>query len=135
MSPRKRLADKWPWPNESPTERREHLARIYRDKLMEVAPEECLRLDADAVRCGQTWITPRKAIYKQDDLLTAELVADDQHVQPRTVDAWVADGMRVLHTPDGSRYRYGDVLDYLAGRRRRRAETLTSADAGPVHVA
>lgn len=128
--PRKRLTDPWPWPADSPIDRRERLARIYREALLRVDPDECYRLDADAARVGATWIAPKRAIYEPDDQLTAELLADDQRVQPRTIDAWVADGMRVIHSRDGSRYRYGDVLDYLADRRRRRAAAAAPVVAG-----
>jgi hypothetical protein len=119
--PRRRVTDRWPWPAESVLERREHLARIYRDKLMEVAPEACLQLDADAVRFGQGWITPKIAIYEPDDLLTAADVADHAGVQPRTVDLWVGRGLRSIRTPDGLRFRFGDVLEFQASRRVRRA--------------
>lgn len=134
MSPRRRIADKWPWPWESVLERREHLARIYRDKLMEVAPDECLKLDADSEHFDQRWILPRKAIHADDDLLTAELVADCERVMPRTVDLWVSRGLKVLDTPDGNRFRYGDVQAYLADRRQRRAVVAAGASRGTADV-
>lgn len=134
MSPRRRVADKWPWPHESVLERREHLAHIYRDKLMEVAPEECLKLDADSERVEQRWILPQKAIHGPDDLLTAELAADCAHVMPRTIDLWVSRGLKVIKTPDGNRFRYGDVQAYRAERRQRRAVVAAGADRGTADV-
>ena len=120
--PRKRPKDLWPWQHETPLERREHLARLYRDKLYEFAPAACLELDADAVRFGQGWVTPQTAIYEDDDLLTVELVADLEKVIPRTVDNWVGAGLKVTETPDGNRFRYADVLEFRAKQRRRRIE-------------
>lgn len=132
--PRRKVVDRWPWAAESVLERREHLARIYRDALMKVAPEVCLRLDADAVRFGQAWIAPQKVIYEEDDLLTADLVADHEGVQPRTVDLWVSRGLRVTSTPDGNRFRLGDVQAFRAAARVRRATNAAGAVRGTADV-
>lgn len=134
MSPRRRVAKKWPWPHESVLESREHLARLYRDKLLEVDPEACFELDADAQRFGQGWIVPQKAIYQADDLLTAELVADSENVMPRTVDLWVSRGLKVIDTPDGNRFRFADVQAYRAERRQRRAAVAAGAFRGTADV-
>lgn len=141
--PRRKVEDKWPWPGESAYERREHVARLYRDAFYEAAPEACLRLDAMLTRLGQGWAAPQKAVYDKDDLLTAELVADHERVSPRTVDNWVGDGLlKVTSTPDGNRFKYSDVLEFRANQRRqrieqrrqRRAERVTLASGDVVHV-
>lgn len=132
--PRRSVHSKWPWPEESVLEIREHVARLYRDGMMKADPEACLKLDADLVRFGQRWVTPQLAIYEPDDLLTAELVADHEGVQPRTVDLWVSRGLKVTSTPDGNRFRYGDVLAYRASRRQRRVVAAASAVGGVADV-
>jgi hypothetical protein len=134
MSPRRRIPDRWPWPHESTLERREHLGRLYRDALFESDPERCLELDADAQRFGQAWIVPQAAIHDRDDLLTAELLADWQGVQPRTIDLWVSRGLKVTPTPDGNRFRVADVNEFQAARRRRRAAKTMAAAGGIADV-
>jgi hypothetical protein len=121
--PRKRVEDKWPWPHESAYERREHVARLYREELLKLAPEICLQLDVKLTRLGQGWAAPQPAIYKAKDLLTVELVADLERVSPRTVDNWVADGLlKATATADGNRFVYEHVLEFRANQRRRRIE-------------
>ncbi len=132
--PRRKTVDRWPWPQESVLDRREHLARIYRAALERVAPNECYAIDADADRFGQRWILPTTAVHDPNDLLTTELVADAENVTPRTVDLWVSRGLKVTSTPDGNRYRYGDVLAYRASRRQRRAVVTAAAVGGMADV-
>jgi hypothetical protein len=132
--PRKRVEDRWPWPTDSALERRERIARSYRQALLDVAPEICFQLDAQATRLGHGWVAPQPANYEEDDLLTLELVADYGSVQPRTVDLWVSKGLKVTSTPDGNRYRFGDVQEFLAARRLRRRSTVAAADLVTIDV-
>lgn len=145
--PRKRPEDRWPqeWQHETPLERREHVARDYRAALFEIDPIRCGMLDDFFRRRGQAWVVPQLAIYKAEDLLTAELVADLEKVTPRTVDNWVGlkdNPLKVTKTPDGNRFLYEDVLAFRANQRRRRvearkarrAEKVAIASGGVVHV-
>lgn len=122
--PRRKVKDTWPeqWQHETPLERREHVARSYRDELEKVAPDVCAKLDEFFRQHGQGWVVPQLAIYKDEDLLTVELVADLEKVGPRTVDNWVGMGLRVTKTKDGNRFRYDDVLEFRANQRRHRIE-------------
>ncbi|WP_158255768.1 hypothetical protein [Amycolatopsis sp. BJA-103] len=47
-------------------------------------------------------------------------------VQISTVRQWRRRGLATQHTVDSLRYRVADVLDYHAGRRRRRANTAVN---------
>lgn len=93
---------------------------MYRDMLAKQDPELCAQLDDRAAALGQGWVRPQLAEIDMDALLTAEGVADFCFVEPRTVVQWRARGLRVTETPDGLRYRVGDVLDYHANLRKAR---------------
>lgn len=113
--------DPWPWPGDSPLDRRSRVARTYRDALAEVAPERCAELDETARRFGQGWILPSLLTYQPEELLTAQEVAEMCNVQPDTVRQWRKRGLRTVGTPDGARYLVADVLEYHAQIRYRRA--------------
>lgn len=72
------------------------------------------------VSVGQSWVLPTPAIHEPDDLLSAELAADAMHVSRRTIYSWRERGLTVTSTPDGPRYRYGDLQAYVTEARRRR---------------
>jgi hypothetical protein len=122
---RARPQDPWPWPADNPLERRSRVGRAYRDKLAEEAPEACAQLDAVFSRLRQGWVLPKRTTVGMDDLLTVEQAADYFDVKPRTIDAWRARGLNVTQTPEGIRYRVGDIYDYHRDRRLRRAGPAT----------
>ena len=118
---RRREIQPWPWPGDSPLDRARRVARTYRDALERVDPELCQQLDKRARELGQTWVQPRPLAHDHDDLLTAREVADMCDVMPNTVRQWKRRGLPTVDTPDGERYRVGDVLNYHAQRRYQRA--------------
>lgn len=111
----------WPWPGDSPLDRRSRVARTYREKLAEEAPEACATIDAAMRRLNQTWVLPKRTDIDLDALLTAEQAADFCDAQPRTIATWRDRGLKVTETPDGPRYQVRDILEYHAEMRRRRA--------------
>jgi hypothetical protein len=111
----------WPWPGDSPLERRSRVARTYRDRLAKEAPDACAEVDASMRRLKQTWVMPKRTPLDLDELWTAEQTADFCDAQPRTIAEWRRRGLKVTDTPDGPRYRVRDILDYHAERRLRRA--------------
>lgn len=115
------MSDPWPWPGDSPLDRRSRVARTYREALAEADPARCAQLDAAARRLGQGWVLPSVLDHQTDDLLTAPEVAEMCNVQPATVRQWRRRGLPAVRTPDGLRYRVADVLDYHAQRRYQRA--------------
>ena len=121
MSPRRKVKDKWPRPADSPLDRARSIARSYRDALLKVDPSRCYQLDAEAERRGQGWVAPQQAQWELDDLLTADELVDCCCIQPRTIDTWISRGLKTIETVDGRRFRYGDILDYQAQQRLRRA--------------
>ena len=109
----------WPWPGDSPVERRARVARSYRDAYEAVDPDGCAKLDAAMLRLGQRWVLPTVAVYVDDDLLTAGLVADWAHVTLKAVYGWRAretDPLPSVTTPDGIRFRFADVRAWLGNR-------------------
>ena len=95
------------------------MARSYRDRLEAVDPAGCAELDAAMLRLGQRWVVPTVATYTDDDLLTAGLVADFAHVSLKAVYGWRAretDPLPSVTTPDGIRFRFADVREWLARR-------------------
>ena len=109
----------WPWPGDSPVERRARVARSYRDRLATVDPDGCAELDAAMLRLGQRWVLPTVAVYTDDDLLTAGLVADWAHVSLKAVYGWRSretDPLPSVTTPDGIRFRFATVRDWLGNR-------------------
>lgn len=116
MSPR-RQPDSWPRPVDTPSQRREEIARWYRRALLIAAPDTCAALDARCVELGHGWLLPRPHPYEPHDLLTAALVADFFHVRVRTVDRWRELGLPCMSTPDGPRYRFADVEEFMDKRR------------------
>jgi hypothetical protein len=111
---------KWPWPADSPLERRTRATQIYRHALETVAPEACAALDAQMIAAGQPWAVPNRDPYEPTDLLTAQLAADLLHVARRTIYSWRYKGLKVIETPDGPRYRVADLKAFVNERRRRR---------------
>jgi len=118
------MTNPWPWPGDSPVERRARVARSYRDALEEVDSDRCAKLDAAMLRLGQRWVVPTVAVYTDDDLLTADLVADWTNVTLKAVYEWRqlwlrTDGKRGLKpsdTVDGIRFRFADVREWLGNR-------------------
>lgn len=120
MSPRRRVPDPWPWPEDTPIVRRERVAWGYREALSKTDPHLARQIDQRCAEWGQTWILGDRQRLDDDALLTTDEVADHFDVRPRTVDQWHhRDGLPAVHTPDGIRYRYGAVLGFYRDRRRR----------------
>jgi hypothetical protein len=117
----------WPYPGDSPLNQRERIARSYRQELEKVAPAQCAALDSRCLELGHGWIAPQQLIYRPDDQLTAQQVAEMCGVKLATVRQWRKRGLRTLTTVDGMRYRVADVMDYHAVRRRRRVERVQAA--------
>jgi len=100
------------------------VARSYRDALEAVDPDGCAELDAVMLRLGQRWVLPTVAVYTDDDLLTASLVADWACVTLKAVYEWRqlwlrTDGKRGLKpsdTVDGIRFKFSDVREWLGNR-------------------
>ena len=112
--------DLWPWPADTPTDRARRVARSYRDALYGLDPQLCGRMDAQCAHLGQGWIVPSVLTVQPDDLLTRWQAADYCSVRVNTITKWKARGLAVTETPDGDRYRVGDLIEYQAELRRKR---------------
>lgn len=127
---------------DSPVERTRRVALSYRRLAEQLT--ECLaeyvpathpvlgvvaNLDCywqDDQQGNQLWVVPQLAPPGEDDLLTTAEVAAHAYVSPAAVRMWNSrakqglDGVRAIDTPDGPRFRWGDVLEYKKRRRARR---------------
>jgi hypothetical protein len=114
--------DPWPFPADTPLERARRIAQSYRAALLAIAPEHCHRLDEKAVDLGQGWVRPMESdVVDLDEALTAEQIGQLLSVAPRTVRMWGYRGHIERLDDDGRpRYRFRDVLDYLARTRQKR---------------
>ncbi|MFR9807085.1 helix-turn-helix domain-containing protein [Pseudonocardia sp. RS010] len=116
--------DPWPWPADTPRDRDRRIARAYRGALHELHPAVVAHLDQTFRDLGQAWISEEPVAYDLEDLLTPEQVADFAQVARRTVDTWRLERtppLPTVRTPDGIRIRFGDLIEWQADRRRRRA--------------
>lgn len=119
----------WPWPGDTELEKRERVARDYRNELNRIAPDVCARMDAAAHRLGQHWITPAPITYDLGDWITIKEAATMVGRTPRAVRYWTAGEHPRLTTitdDDGiKRVRVRDLIDLEADLRRRRANRAT----------
>lgn len=119
----------WPWPGDTELEKRERIAREYRDELHRVAPNRCALLDAAARRLGQRWITPQPMPYAMTDWITIAEAADLVGRTSRTVRYWAAGEHPKLPTITDDkgikRVLVQDLVDLEADLRQRRAERAT----------
>jgi hypothetical protein len=92
------------------------VALSYRAILEKLAPQACNELDEQMVEYGQRWVIPQVVTYHDDDLLTAEQVADYcDSVNVKTVYVWRRDrGLPSVVTRDGIRFRFADLRAWRA---------------------
>lgn len=115
--------DPWPFPADTQLERARRILQSYRAALLSVDPEHCRLLDQRAVQLGQGWVKPMESdVVDLDEALTAEQIGELLSVAPRTVRMWGYRGHVERLDDDGKpRYRFRDVLDYLARTRQNRS--------------
>lgn len=113
----------WPFAADTTLDEARRIAQIYRHHLHRADPEACAHLDAQMAAYGKLWVIPAVSTHEPTDLLTAELAAVEMRVARRTIYAWRARGLPVVQTPDGPRYRVGDLRAFDTAQRRRRIRT------------
>jgi hypothetical protein len=77
-------------------------------------------MDGLARELGQGWVCPQIAQFEGMDLLNPRQAADFCQVRPSTLPQWRRRGLVAIGTPDGTRYRVTDLLDYQAKQRLKR---------------
>lgn len=113
----------WPFPGDSDVDKARRLVHTYRAALHQISPEECQRLDTQALAVGQDWVTPQMVTVDRDDLVSTNEAAKLADVTPNVIHKWGAAGqIRRLTDLRGKRvWRVGDILDHLALVRQERA--------------
>jgi excisionase family DNA binding protein len=107
----------WPWPD-SPIKKRERIALTYRHHLETIAPALCSAIDTEMLEYeGNTWLVPRLVTYLDDELLTADQVAEYCDVSLQTVYMWRAQrGLPSIKTRDGIRFVFAEVRKWKSSR-------------------
>lgn len=100
-------------------ERARRVALAYRAALVGLNPEVAHQVDNWAIQYGQSWVHPAEWPYADDELLTAQQVADLCHVEKSTVHRWHQRGLPYTATAKGPRIRVADLVEFE--RRRRQA--------------
>lgn len=107
----------WPWPDDTPNKRLRRVAWSYRALAEKLDPEACAELDKQFIEYGQRWVVPVVVPWTDDDLLTADQVADYCDASIRSVYVWRAKrGLASIDTPDGIRFRFADVRRWKGSR-------------------
>jgi hypothetical protein len=112
------MARPWPW-DESALKRRERVALSYRALAEKLDPVACADLDTQMLEYGQRWIVAKIVPYQDEDLLSADLVADFAQVNLKTVYEWRRRGLPSVVTPDGLRFRFHELRKWVGGSRSR----------------
>lgn len=115
------MARPWPWEADTPNKRLRRIALSYRALAEELAfklgSNAVAELDAQFIEYGQRWVVPQIVPYTDDDLLTADQVADYCDASIRSVYVWRAErGLPSVTTRDGIRFKFADVRKWK-GRR------------------
>lgn len=115
------MSKPWPWPDDTPNKRLKRIALSYRalaEKLAkELGSDVVAEMDAQMVDYGQRWVVPTVVPYVDDDLLTAEQVADYCEASLRSVYVWRKErGLESVVTRDGIRFKFSAVRKWKANR-------------------
>lgn len=111
----------WPFPADTVLDRARSIARSYRHALRTADPDLCTALDNAACKYGETWLLEKPITKPEDELHSAEEVAEIVGVKPNTVRVWAKrQHINRYVTSSGGRYNLHEVREYLAQRRRAR---------------
>lgn len=118
----------WPFPGDTALDRARRIAQSYRAELVAADPAAAALLDARAIQFGEGWVTGETlATVDLDDVLPAPAMAEVVGEEPATIRQWAARG-HIRKRKDAKQrtvYRVGDVLDYQAQQRLKRARRRT----------
>jgi len=111
----------WPWPDDTANKRLRRIVWSYRALAERLADQlgvdDCKELDAQFCEYGQRWVVPQVIPWTDDDLLTADQVADYCDASVRSVYVWRNDrGLPSIETLDGIRFRFADVRKWKGKR-------------------
>lgn len=112
----------WPWPGDTALDR----ARRIANSLLQLLPEsDRERHVATARQLGETWLGGDLLRWTVDDVVSTADAAGIVHVQASTIRKWHSEPGGLRNCGRG-RYRVGDVLEYAAVKRRRRAASTAA---------
>lgn len=115
-------AASWPWPGDTALDR----ARRIANSLLALLPDgERERHVATAHQLGETWLGGDLLRWTVDDIVSTAEAAGIVHVKDSTIRKWHSEPGGLPNCGRG-RYRVGDVLDYAALKRARRAVAVAA---------
>lgn len=115
------MSGRWPWRNDTKDDRYRRIIELYRSALMRADPESCLSLDSRLADYGQGWVSD-DTIVDVNEMMTAKALAERHGLSEWDIRNWERAGhIQGFRRPGISRvlFRQGDVLAYVANRRRR----------------
>lgn len=122
-------SSRWPWPGDSREEKARRVALSYRH-LVEVLlttglkdPQAALaELDAKWLDLQQFWLFADRRPLNVDEWLSASEMAEIVFLPAQVIRMWGVRGHVRVRVLDGlNRYNVGDVVEYEAAQRNRRA--------------
>lgn len=121
----------WPWPGDSELEKRERIARDYRNALHAIDPEYCEQIDHAYRRLGHPWITPQLSTLDLNNVVPAWQLADLLGVKPDVIYQWARRGHITPLGPKGRPvYLVRQAVDYQAELRKRRIARHNKEQSG-----
>jgi len=114
----------WPWPGDTDLEKRERIARDYRNELFRIAPAVCAGMDAAAHRLGQHWITPEQVTFDLEAHVDAATLAEYVGLSIDAIYQWASRGHITRYHDHRGRtvYLVKEAVDYQADLRTKRIE-------------
>jgi hypothetical protein len=112
----------WPWLGDSELEKRERIARDYRNALHAIDPHYCSELDRAYQRLGHRWINPQVAILDLEAHVPAGQLAELIGVKIDVIYQWAHRGHITKYRNDRAEtvYLVGEAVDYHAELRKNR---------------
>jgi hypothetical protein len=115
----------WPFPGDSELDKARRIARDYRNELHRIAPEHCARMDEQARRLGQGWVTPQLATIDLDDWITVREAAEYLSLSESAIRKMINRSSAKLNAIVGDdgiqRVRVAQLVDIQREQRERRA--------------
>lgn len=122
----------WPIPGDSELDKARRVARDYRNELHRIAPEQCARMDEQARRLGQGWVTPQIAHVDLDDFVRAADLSEMVGVSRDVIYQWAHRGHIARYRDDSGRtvYLVREVVEYHAALRQGRVSRHAKGQSG-----
>jgi hypothetical protein len=115
------MADRWPYPGDSPVVVARRVALAYRARLAESDPDACAALDKRLTLWGQGWAVSKLVTFSLDDWLNPRQAAEVASIEVHSIAQLRRSGRLPGRWRNGTwEYRYRDVLALSTVKRHRK---------------